>query len=160
MNRFFNRSVLSALLILPLANAIPALGSTVSQIATFKPVEKVEAVVTQDGSTFTVSVKSDVLAKTKITTFEALNDLHVQIDDFNFDGMKDFAVWHVDDGMGTYTVHRIFVYQPEAGFFKELTPACGDDFANLRLERDKRTLLSTFWEMNEPKLCVTSFSPD
>jgi hypothetical protein len=147
-------------LILTLVNAISGLGSTVSQIATFEPVEKVQAVVTQDGATFIVSVKSDVLAKTKIITFEALNDLHVQIDDFNFDGMKDFAVWQIDDGVGAYTIHRIFVYQSEAGFFKEMTPACGDDFANLRVERDKRVLLSTYWEMNEPKRCVTNLSPD
>lgn len=37
---------------------------------------------------------------------------------------------------------------------------CGDDFANLFVEREKKTLLSTYWKMNEPMLCVTNFSPD
>jgi len=73
--------------------------------------------------------------------------------------MKDFAVWQIDDGMGTYTIHRIFVYQPKAGSFKELVPACGDGFANLHVGSEKRVLLSTYWEMNEPKLCMTNFSP-
>ncbi|MGE8179168.1 XAC2610-related protein [Pseudomonas fluorescens] len=126
---------------------------------TFNPVNNVEATLKLDGSILTISVKGDVHAETTTINFEALNELHVQIDDFNFDGMKDFAVWQIDDGMGTYTIHRIFVYQPEAGSFKELVPACGDGFANLRVESEKRVLLSTYWEMNEPKLCMTNFSP-
>lgn len=72
----------------------------------------------------------------------------------------ELAVWQINDGMGTYTIHRIFVYQPEAAFFKELNPDCGDDFVNLRVEREKRALFSTYWEMNEPKLCSTNLFPD
>lgn len=27
--------------------------------------------------------------------------IHVDIDDYNFDGHGDFSIWHMDDGMGT-----------------------------------------------------------
>ncbi len=131
-----------------------------AEATTFTPTKNVEATLALEGSTLTVAVKSDTQSDSRTIAFKAENELHVQIDDFNFDGAKDFAAWQIDDGMGTYTIHRVFIYQPEAGFFKELTPACGDDFVNLRVERDKRMLLSTYWEMNEQKLCVTHFSPD
>ncbi|EUB73064.1 hypothetical protein PMI27_002807 [Pseudomonas sp. GM41(2012)] len=131
-----------------------------AEVTTFSPTKKVEATLVLEGSMLTVVVKSDAHSESRTIAFQAENELHVQIDDFNFDGAKDFAVWQIDDGMGTYTIHRIFVYQPEAAFFKELNPDCGDDFVNLRVEREKRALLSTYWEMNEPKLCSTNFSPD
>ncbi|TFB40199.1 hypothetical protein [Pseudomonas sp. F01002] len=127
---------------------------------TFSPTKNVEATLVLEGSMLTVAVKSDTQSESRTIAFQAENELHVQIDDFNFDGVKDFSVWQIDDGMGTYTIHRIFVYQPEAGFFKELTPACGDDFANLLVEREKRALLSTYWKMNEPTVCLTNFSAD
>ena len=131
-----------------------------AETTTFNPTKNVEAMLVLEGSMLTVAVKSETQSESQTIAFQAENELHVQIDDFNFDGAKDFAVWQIDDGMGTYTIHRIFVYQPEASFFKELAPACGDDFTNLRVEREKRTLLSTYWKMNEPMLCVTNFSPD
>jgi hypothetical protein len=131
-----------------------------AEATTFNPTKNVEATLMLEGFMLTVAVKSDAHNESRTIAFQAENELHVQIDDFNFDGEKDFAVWQIDDGMGTYTIHRIFVYRPEARIFKELTPACGDDFVSLRVEHDKRTLLSTYWEMNEPKLCVTHFSPD
>jgi hypothetical protein len=131
-----------------------------AEVTTFSPIKNVEVSLELEGSALRVVVKSDAHSESKTIAFQAENELHVQIDDFNFDGAEDFAVWQIDGGMGTYTIHRIFVYQSEAFFFKELTPACGDDFANLRVERDKRALLSTYWEMNEPKLCVTDLSPD
>jgi hypothetical protein len=131
-----------------------------AEVTTFSPTKKVEATLVLEGSMLTVAVKSDAHSESRIISFQAENELDVHLDDFNFDGAKDFAVWQIDDGMGIYTIHRIFVYQPEASFFKELAPACGDDFANLLVEREKRTLLSTYWKMNEPMLCVTNFSPD
>lgn len=124
-------------------------------VTSFHPSKEVEATLALSGSVLTVGIKSGSLTETKTIDFEAINELHIQIDDFNFDGKEDFAVWQVDDGMGTYTVSRIFVYQPESGSFKELRPDCGDGFVNLRIERARKTLVSTYWEMNVPKGCVT-----
>ncbi|MEB0225359.1 hypothetical protein RHM58_07515 [Pseudomonas sp. 10S4] len=127
-------------------------------VTTFHPSKGVEATLALNGSVLVVGVKNGSRAESKTIDFEAINELHIQVDDFNFDGKKDFAVWQVDDGMGTYTVSRIFVYQPESGSFKELRPDCGDGFVNLRIERARKALLSTYWEMNKPKGCVTKFS--
>jgi hypothetical protein len=88
-------------------------------VTTFHPSKEVEATLALNGSVLTVGVKNGSHTETKIIDFEAINELHIQVDDFNFDGKKDFAVWQVDDGMGTYTVSRVFVYQPESGSFKE-----------------------------------------
>jgi hypothetical protein len=139
---------------------LPWTAPVFAEVTTFSPIKNAEATLVLEGSMLTVVVKSDAHSESRTIAFQAENELHVQIDDFNFDGAKDFAVWQIDDGMGTYTIHRIFVYQPEAAFFKELNSDCGDDFVNLRVEREKRALLSTYWEMNEPKLCSTNFSPD
>lgn len=139
---------------------LPWTAPVFAEVTTFSPIKNAEATLVLEGSMLTVVVKSDAHSESRTIAFQAENELHVQIDDFNFDGAKDFAVWQINDGMGTYTIHRIFVYQPEAAFFKELNPDCGDDFVNLRVEREKRALLSTYWEMNEPKLCSTNFSPD
>ena len=139
---------------------LPWTAPVFAEVTTFSPIKNAEATLVLEGSMLTVVVKSDAHSESRTIAFQAENELHVQIDDFNFDGAKDFAVWQINDGMGTYTIHRIFVYQPEAAFFTELTSACGDDFVNLRVEREKRALLSTYWEMNEPKLCSTNLFPD
>jgi len=139
---------------------LPWTAPVFAEVTTFSPIKNAEATLVLEGSMLTVVVKSDAHSESRTIAFQAENELHVQIDDFNFDGAKDFAVWQIDDGMGTYTIHRIFVYQPEAAFFTELTSACGDDFVNLRVEREKRALFSTYWEMNEPKLCSTNLFPD
>jgi len=139
---------------------LPWTAPVFAEVTTFSPIKNAEATLVLEGSMLTVVVKSDAHSESRTIAFQAENELHVQIDDFNFDGAKDFAVWQINDGMGTYTIHRIFVYQPEAAFFTELTSACGDDFVNLRVEREKRALFSTYWEMNEPKLCSTNLFPD
>lgn len=137
---------------------LPGLNASASNAVTaFHPSKDVEATLSLNGSVLTMDIKNGSHAETKTIDFEAVNQLHVQVDDFNFDGKKDFAVWQVDDGMGTYTVSRVFVYQPESGSFKELHPDCGDGFVNLRIERARKTLVSTYWEMNVPKGCVTKF---
>ena len=128
-----------------------------SAVTTFHPVKEVEATLALNGSILTTAVKNGSHAENSSIDFESVNQLHIQVDDFNFDGKQDFAVWQVDDGMGTYTISRIFAYQPELGSFKELRPDCGDGFVNLRIEREKKTLVSTYWEMNKPKTCMTKF---
>ncbi|MBV7494643.1 hypothetical protein KW837_10235 [Pseudomonas sp. PDM24] len=133
--------------------AIPAF----AEVTTFSPTNNVEATLVLDGSTLTVAVKNDARSESRTIDFQAENELHVQVDDFNFDGAKDFAVSQVDDGMGTYDYYRIFVYQVKTGTFEELQPDCGDGFVNLHVENKREALISTYWEMNVPKQCVTRF---
>lgn len=133
---------------------IPALAET----AMFSPTKGVEATLVLEGSTLNVAVKSQTHSESRTIDFEAENKLHMQFDDFNFDGDKDFAIWQLDDGMGTYDYYRVFVYQPKAGVFKELQPDCGDGFVNLRVDKKRKVLLSTYWGMNGPDQCITRFT--
>lgn len=128
-----------------------------AEVTTFSPTKNVETTLVVDGSTVKITVNRDAHSQSRTIEFEALNKLHVNIDDYNFDGMKDFSIRQTDDGMGTYTVDRVFVYQPQTGSFQELRPDCGDGFANLRIESKRRALISTYWALNEPKQCVTRF---
>ncbi|MFM0663577.1 XAC2610-related protein [Paraburkholderia sediminicola] len=81
--------------------------------------------------------------------------ININVDDFNFDGKNDFSVWYIDDGMGVYTVHRIFMYSKKRQAFVEYFPACGDEFIDLRVDRKRRRLISTYFEDNVSKSCVT-----
>jgi len=133
---------------------IPALAKT----TTFSPTQGAEATLVLEGSTLKVAVKGETHDESRTIDFEAINKLHVQFDDFNFDGAKDFAIWQLDDGMGTYDYYRVFIYQVKTGTFEELQTDCGDGFVNLRVDRKRKALTSTYWEMNVPKQCVTRFT--
>ena len=77
---------------------------------------------------------------------------HVTLEDYNRDGYKDFSVWHLDEGMGTYKIYRLFIFSPPEGKFKEIKPGCGDDFVNIRIDGDN--LINTFYDGNAPKSCA------
>jgi hypothetical protein len=139
------------LLLIFLMWTIPALAET----TTFSPTKGVDATLVLEGSKLNIAVKSETHSESRTIDFEAENELHMQFDDFNFDGAQDFAVWQLDDGMGTYHYYRVFIYQVKTGTFEELQPDCGDGFVNLRVDKKREALLSTYWEMNIPKQCFT-----
>lgn len=84
-----------------------------AEVTTFSPTDNVEATLVLDGPTLTVAVKRDARSESRTIDFQSENELHVKIDDFNFDGAKDFAVWQIDDGMGTYDFHRVLFINPQ-----------------------------------------------
>ncbi|HEX4548928.1 XAC2610-related protein [Pseudomonas sp.] len=148
------RSKALAVSLLGLLWTMPVLAET----TTFIPTKGVEATLVLEGSTLNVAVKGETHNESRTVDFEAVNELHMQFDDFNFDGAQDFAVWQLDDGMGTYDYYRVFIYQARTGTFEELQPDCGDGFVNLRVDKKREALLSNYWEMNIPKQCVTRFA--
>jgi hypothetical protein len=85
------------------------------------------------------------------------NPLKLVLADYNFDGYKDFSVFHIDDGMGTYTVHYIFVYSPKANTFVELIPKCGHMFANLVRNKKGHTLSHMYYVDNVPTTCTRKY---
>jgi hypothetical protein len=125
-----------------------------AEATSFSPVKNVEVMLEVSGPKVTVQVDA---RESRTIDFSAEKSLHVAIDDFNFDGMKDFSVWQIDDGMGTYTIHRIFIYRPKTADFEEVQPDCGDGFVNLRVDKKRNVLLSTYWGMDGPQSCVTRF---
>lgn len=129
-----------------------------AETTTFSPAKGVEATLILEGSTLNVAVKNAAHSESQTIDFQAEKPLHMQIGDFYFDGMKDFSVWQIDDGMSTYSYFRVFIYQPETNRFKEAKPDCGDGFVNLRVDKKRKALLSTYWGMNGPEQCITRFT--
>lgn len=77
---------------------------------------------------------------------------HITIEDYNRDGYKDFSVWHLDEGMGTYKIYRLFIFSLAENKFKEIKPSCGDDFVNIRI--DGENLINAIYDDNAPKSCT------
>ncbi|WP_454765450.1 XAC2610-related protein [Cupriavidus campinensis] len=86
--------------------------------------------------------------------FHSGRSLHIENDDYNFYGHRDFAVWHLDDGMGVYRIYRIFLYSPRRGAFVEHYSSCGDDFINIRVDRRRKALVSTYFREKVPTPCI------
>lgn len=80
---------------------------------------------------------------------------HVVVDDFNFDGKKDFSVWYFDEGMGSHSTHRVFIYSTKKHDFVEKFSSCATEFINLVVDNYKKQLRSTFFVENTPKVCST-----
>jgi hypothetical protein len=83
--------------------------------------------------------------------------IYIDVADYDFSGRLGFAVWHVDDGKGTYSIYRVFTFSSSINKFVERNPAssCGDEFINLSIDKKRHSLFSTVWEQNIPKICVT-----
>ncbi|MDI3400986.1 hypothetical protein QLG12_22445 [Pseudomonas sp. V88_4] len=128
------RSKTLAASLLGLLWTMPVLAET----TTFSPTKGVEAMLVLEGSTLKIAVKGETHNDSRTIDFQAENELHVQFDDFNFDGAKDFAIRQLDDGMGTYDYYRVFIYQVKTGTFEELQPDCGDGFVNLRVDKKRK----------------------
>ncbi|MGC0831333.1 XAC2610-related protein [Pantoea agglomerans] len=76
---------------------------------------------------------------------------HITFEDYNRDGYKDFSIWHLDEGMGTYKIYRLFLFSPADKKFKEIKPTCGDDFVNVRIEG--HDLINMIYDDNTPESC-------
>lgn len=86
---------------------------------------------------------------------------HLQFEDFNFDGYVDLSVWYLDEGMGVYTVHRIFIFNPQRDDFEEVFSSCGDDFLNVRIDKKRQFITSTVYGEDGVRSCrnkIKSFS--
>ena len=87
-------------------------------------------------------------------SFDSERPLHVVVDDYDFDGHPDVAIWHIDDGMGVHMVYRIFVFNARRGEFVELTPACGDGFLNVKRLAKRKALQNSYFKDNVVVACV------
>ena len=91
-------------------------------------------------------------------SLDAENPSSIAIGSYDFSGRLGFLVSHTDDGKGTYEVDRVFTFSKLFNEFVERFPSCGDEFANLRVDKKRRYLVSTYWDGNVPKRCVTRLS--
>jgi len=72
----------------------------------------------------------------------------IAVEDYNFDEYQDFSCYHLDDGMGVYTIYQLFIYNPASGLFKELQlpaqfAAKCDEFCDIKINKQKKTLESS-----------------
>lgn len=123
----------------------------------FIPDKNVPVRILVEGNTLMVDITSKSKTLSKTITIETEKILHVSIDDYNFDGYKDFSVWHFDDGMGTYTIFEVYLYSNKEIDFARLKPRCGEEFLNLRVFRSKRLLKHSYIVNNRYLTCVTKF---
>lgn len=87
--------------------------------------------------------------------FDTEKKINLTIEDFNFDGHLDMSVSHIDDGMGNFTISRVFIFSTVNEDFYEIFPDCGEQFLNLKIDAESRKLVSSYFEDNIPALCET-----
>jgi hypothetical protein len=121
----------------------------------FEPEKGVTVTLVPNKTELTVTVQAKNNSKDREISFQTEKVMHVEIGDYNFDGFQDFSVWYMDDGMGTYSIHRIFVYVPKDSSFKELKSVCRGEFLNLKVDKEKKVLRSMYYKENVPSLCIT-----
>ena len=93
-------------------------------------------------------------SNTKIQVIDSIEtsitgrEMHLINEDYNFDGYNDFACYYLDDGMGVYTIHQIFIYNPKNKQFKKLkipinsSPKC-DEFCDVQINKKEKTFQSS-----------------
>lgn len=118
----------------------------------FFPEGRSKYTITTEGSS--IIITGDNVEKETIN-IDAESKLNIEIADYNFDGNLDFSVWHMDEGMGTYLIYRVFIFKPKIKKFTEANPNCGDEFINLNLDRKSKTVSSTYFKNNTPRVCHT-----
>ena len=126
-------------------------------IANFQLSRQIAVRVLATKADINYSVTSADESRKSVVPLDIETEPHLDVRDFNFDGHPDFAVWYLDEGMGTHTIHRIFIFEWKTQSFVEIKPRCGDEFLNLRVDKTKRTLLSTYYLGNLAKVCFTRF---
>ncbi|MBU3057792.1 XAC2610-related protein [Pseudomonas indica] len=121
----------------------------------FFPEDSAQAQVLIKNTEVTYSIESKSNKKSETILVDTEKKLSLKLDDYNFDGRKDIAISHIDDGMGNFIVYRIFLYSTQEQDFKEINPNCGEQFLNLRIDSKRKILISTYYENNIPVLCET-----
>ena len=137
-----------------------ALGTVASAAAaptTFEPKCGISASVTLEGQQLSYEVRKGDSTSAGALTLETEKTVRVTVADYNFDGYQDFSASHTDDGMGTYTLFHIFVYEPKTNNFVALRPKCGDEFINVVVNPKKRTLTNSYFADNRMKSCSAKY---
>ena len=120
---------------------------------------KVQDSITAKAQVIGASVKILIEDKDSTHHQEIITDseraLNLETEDYNFDGLKDISISHIDEGKGVFLVSRIYIYSTANKKFIEQQPACGDEFINLKLNKTKKTLSSIYYAQNTPKMCTT-----
>lgn len=98
-----------------------------------KPDEYISAIARLNGNdTLSIAIfKAEKLLNTDSVDVSSEKKNHILYQDYNLDGYIDLSVWHLDEGIATYKVYRIFLFDKIDKRFKEVFPECGDGFLNI-----------------------------
>ncbi|WBS04836.1 hypothetical protein OU994_11440 [Pseudoduganella sp. SL102] len=154
----YQQDVMNQLKILAFASLLLALSEARAANPTvFSPRNGISAKVLIDGTVVRYEVRTGKTVNGDEIDIHTENLLNVELADYNFDGYQDFAIHHIDDGKGTYTLFYIYVYSPKANTFINLRPKCGDEFVNVRINRKTRTLTNMHWVHNAVTSCTKKY---
>ena len=138
-----------------IADTTPAAGDPSLPEVRFAPSRSARTALRIDVQSVTVATNSPIGRRSQTILFDTEQTLHTDIADYNFDGHPDFAIWHTDDGKGTYSIYRIFTFSRKLGDFVELLkPACGDDFLNVTLLPSRKMLRNAYVRDNRWVTCL------
>ncbi len=117
------------------------------------------AALTVSGQKVVLHLAGPGMQVTETFVVETERKLRVSVEDFNFDGYKDFSISHIDDGMGTYEISLLYVYAPKRRAFLPLAPRCGDEFINLKVNKSRKTLTNSYLVDNQYRTCEAAYVP-
>ncbi|WP_224082176.1 XAC2610-related protein [Cupriavidus laharis] len=142
---------------LALALVICSCNAQVSGSIGFVPIKGVSAAIRIHDKSILIGACSAKMCNHDAMELDVDNtdSVSVAIEDYNFDGAADFSVEYLDEGKGTYTIHRVFLYSTKTMRFKEYFPRCGSEFINLKIDKNRRSLISTYFDENVAKQCVS-----
>ena len=123
----------------------------------FSPAKGVRAELRVKDHAVELDLVNEGESATETIAVETEKKLRVRIEDYNFDGHKDFSISHTDDGMGTYEVSQVYVYSPRERKFVPLAPRCGDEFINLALNKSRKTLTNSYMVDNKYRTCQARY---
>lgn len=125
-----------------------------SEALSFTPEDGVRAEITVLGNVVDVYTNDGSSERRQRLEIETEKPIQVKIDDYLFNGRLGFALKYIDEGMGVFTLYRVFVYTETNGF-EEIFPRCGDEFINLKINKRKKILVSTYFQDQKPIMCIT-----
>lgn len=123
----------------------------------FSPEGSVQATIAVVDREVSFSTRSGGRDKASKLMIDSERPVRVEIDDYNFDGFKDFSISHIDDGQGTYSIYRIFVYSKKNKTFVEIQPKCGDEFINIKVNKKTSTVTNSYFRDNVMTGCSKKY---
>jgi hypothetical protein len=123
----------------------------------FSPAQGVQAALLVNGAEVQIALHGPAIDSSDTIALETEKKLKITVEDYDFDGHKDFSISHVDDGMGSYQIFQVYLYSVKEKKFVRLAPKCGDEFINLAVNRSKRTLTNSYMVENRYKTCQMKY---
>lgn len=144
---------------LSVAISLPAVNAHSDEVKElrFMPEKSTQAYVKISNRELTISSIFDGGEKISKVLIDTDTLIHIEVNDYNFDGYKDFSVYYLDGGMATHLIYRIFLYSKKNKNFVETQPKCGDQFVDIRTVKKSKRLVNSYYSQNLVKTCSARY---